>query len=126
MPAAKALNRRLFLAGTTALAVGAATTAANGILPRAEAAQARNPYSLEFWEPLLDSTLAVGTGRIRLTAIDRLSLGFGLRFDVGGAVDTDGIYTVEHPDSGPVALFMSAHGGHALAIITHLPEGHPL
>ncbi|MCC9192038.1 hypothetical protein LOC59_00015 [Arthrobacter sp. zg-Y916] len=122
MPAAKALNRRLFLAGTTGLAMAAAATAANGTLPRAGAAQAPDPYSLELWEPLLGRALAIGAGSIRLTAVDRGPLGFRLLFEVGGAIPADDIYTVQHPDSGPVALFMTAHGEHAAAIITHLPK----
>lgn len=123
MPAAKALNRRFFLAGTTALAIGAVTTAAKGSLPRAAAAQMPGPYSIEAWEPLLGSNLAVGTRRIRLTAVDGLVLGFALSFEVEGLPSMDGIYTVQHPVSGPVDLFMTVQGQHALAVFTHLPEG---
>ncbi|MBD8042566.1 hypothetical protein H9638_01950 [Arthrobacter sp. Sa2BUA2] len=111
-------SRRIFLAGTAALAAVAA-----GGVPARAAAGKPDPYAAQTWEPLVGEPLSVGGLQVRLADVERSTAGFRLTMESDSADITEGLHRVHHPGIGPVDLFLTSHGQRALAVFTHLPKG---
>ncbi|WP_312182820.1 DUF6916 family protein [Arthrobacter sp.] len=120
MPASRP-SRRIFLAGTAALAAIAAT----GVPAYATAGQP-DPYAAQTWEPLVGETLSVGGLQVRLAGVEHFTAGFRLVMESDSADIAEGLHSVRHPGIGSADLFLTSHGRRALAVFTHLPKGQQL